>query len=105
MEQAAGVSFAAATYGELLPEDGQLEWYNHRQHKAWVRVWFAHQELGLQPRQPIPNDLYDDDEEEEGRQESDDVEEDEEDDQHGPDDDEDQFGPTTKTGQTSNTRI
>ena len=24
MEQAAGVSYAAATYGELLPEDGQL---------------------------------------------------------------------------------
>ena len=72
MEQAAGVSYAAATYGQLLPEDGQLLWYNLRQHKAWIRVWFAYQELGLKPQLGEPPDLYDDDEEDEDQQESDD---------------------------------
>ena len=54
MEQAAGVSFAAATYGTRLPKNAQLKWDSIEQHAAWLRVWCACQALGLKPRLDEP---------------------------------------------------
>ena len=50
MEQACGVSYAAATAGQYLPAGSMLFWRSIQQQEAWSQAWFAYQAIGFTPQ-------------------------------------------------------